>query len=58
MLTQEESTLAAEAVRIALMVFCSPGTEITVTCEQCGDNDVCEYAFDHYNTNGDCLALK
>jgi len=29
-----------------------------VTCSTCQSNDVCEYAFDAYNTNGDCLAIK
>ena len=28
------------------------------TCDTCGDNKTCEFAFDGYNTNGDCLAIK
>jgi len=28
------------------------------TCSSCGDNKTCEFAFDGYNTNGDCLAIK
>lgn len=29
-----------------------------LTCVTCGANNVCPYAFDAYNTNGDCLAQK
>ncbi len=29
-----------------------------ITCTNCPDNDVCEFAFDGYNTDGDCLADK
>lgn len=29
-----------------------------ITCTNCEVNDNCEYAFDPYNTDGDCLALK
>lgn len=28
------------------------------TCDKCPDRYTCEYAFDMYNTNGDCLANK
>lgn len=28
------------------------------TCDKCSDRYDCEYAFDMYNTNGDCLANK
>ena len=28
------------------------------TCDTCLDNKICEFAFDGYNTNGDCLAIK
>lgn len=34
----------------------SPARE--VTCEKCQYNDACEYAWDLYNTDGDCLAMK
>lgn len=30
----------------------------TTTCFDCAKNTECEYAFDAYNTNGDCLAIK
>lgn len=34
-------------------------TENTIfTCDTCPSNDTCEWAFDGYNTNGDCLAEK
>jgi hypothetical protein len=29
-----------------------------MTCFECGANKTCEWAWDHYNTNGDCLAEK
>jgi len=29
-----------------------------LTCHTCKDKDICRYAYDHYNTNGDCLAMK
>ena len=28
------------------------------TCTGCKDKKKCEYAFDQYNINGDCLAIK
>jgi uncharacterized protein (UPF0212 family) len=29
-----------------------------VTCHDCSDKYDCDYAWDAYNTNGDCLASK
>lgn len=29
-----------------------------LTCYRCSNNKTCEFAWDHYNTNGDCLWLK
>ena len=28
------------------------------TCYECLDNGICQFAFDCYNTNGDCIAAK
>ena len=28
------------------------------TCADCESVTTCKFAFDHYNTNGDCLAVK
>ena len=28
------------------------------TCNDCPDNTSCPFAFDLYNTHGDCLAIK
>lgn len=28
------------------------------TCTDCGDKNTCNLAFDPYNTDGDCLAMK
>ncbi len=33
-------------------------SQIFYTCHHCGSGDECECAFDDYNTNGDCLAIK
>ncbi len=30
----------------------------TCTCNVCRDAPICKYAYDYYNTNGDCLAEK
>lgn len=29
-----------------------------ITCDNCDINAVCIYAFDPYNTDGDCLGMK
>jgi hypothetical protein len=29
-----------------------------ITCHHCPQKDTCEYAYDLYNTDGDCLAVK
>lgn len=29
-----------------------------LTCNGCTEVDTCKYAWDYYNTNGDCLAIK
>ena len=34
------------------------GAVVEITCENCPQNGHCEFAWDHYNTNGDCLAEK
>lgn len=31
---------------------------VRLTCDGCGGSGACEWAFDTYNTDGDCLALK
>lgn len=30
----------------------------TITCDNCDSKTECEYAYDSYNTDGDCLAVK
>lgn len=32
--------------------------EINFTCDDCPAKRVCQFAFDLYNTDGDCLAEK
>ena len=69
MLTEAESKAAADQVRVALQIVNddvrksygkSPEkiAAVEVTCENCGCNDNCEFAFDLYNTDGDCLMEK
>lgn len=36
----------------------SEGEKEYMTCHRCSEKDVCEYAWDPYNTDGDCLASK
>lgn len=37
---------------------CEYGQIIKYTCNDCDDKDNCEYAFDDYCTDGDCLVIK
>ena len=40
-------------------IFDEAGCDIDdCTCNDCSDKETCIYAFDLYNTNGDCLAEK
>jgi hypothetical protein len=32
--------------------------DLLLTCEDCVANAECDFAFDPYNTDGDCLAIK
>lgn len=54
MLTTTDAQQASQKTRIAMKM----AVDEVITCETCEDNDKCEYAFDPYNTGGDCLALK
>jgi len=38
--------------------FCQYYVEIKYTCFNCTDKETCEYAFDDFCTDGDCLAIK
>lgn len=38
--------------------FRPPPDPESLTCFNCKDKDICKYANDPYNTNGDCLASK
>lgn len=53
-LPQAEAKVRANAVRRALQME----ENREVTCENCAHNANCEFAFDPYNTDGDCLAIK
>jgi hypothetical protein len=54
MLTLTEAKDKADRIRVELSLV----ADAEITCEKCEDNDNCEYAFDLYNTFGDCLAIK
>lgn len=60
MLTEHEAAAKAGRVRLDLGAIIGPGhsAEKVVTCETCPVNDGCEFAWDLYNTDGDCLAVK
>lgn len=32
--------------------------EVNYTCDKCDVKDTCEFVFDSYNTNGDCIAER
>lgn len=51
--TDEETA----AMRAACIADYGVG-EIEFSCDTCAAKNTCEYAFDQYNTNGDCLAEK
>lgn len=59
-LRDEVARKKAKATRIHLQLMCEDvvPTDIVITCETCDDNADCEFAFDAYNTEGDCLAIK
>ncbi len=54
MLNPEQSKIEADKTRKAMKM----ADDREITCQTCQDNDKCEYAFDPYNTQGDCLAMK
>jgi hypothetical protein len=60
MLSKEDSKKQAEKTRIALerVLEDVDVDNIEITCEECELNDNCEFAWDLYNTDGDCLAEK
>jgi len=40
------------------MIFEGMGEIPACTCDSCPERLVCEYAYDTYNTNGECVAEK
>jgi len=57
-LSKEHAKEHADKTRQALTVLRGEVSIDQITCEECYSNAGCEYAFDMYNTNGDCLAEK
>lgn len=53
----EEAQEKADATRVELKQA-GVTHHVEITCQECPENSSCEYAFDGYNTDGDCLALK
>ncbi len=49
--------ITANARKRMLPVIQSHG-HADFTCDRCAAANECDYAFDPYNTNGDCLAEK
>lgn len=60
MLTEAEAGRRADRMRLELATIWQTRDAVTVgvTCETCTANAECPYAFDLYNTDGDCLAEK
>ena len=63
---EEKESDRIEARRIMELIKVEKHKAITLpkkekekfTCYDCKNNDICKYAWDLYNTNGDCLASK
>jgi hypothetical protein len=53
-LTEEQ--VAEERRRLTLLN--GHPEDVVYSCDSCGGRNDCAYAFDGYNTNGDCLAEK
>jgi hypothetical protein len=59
MLSEIESKQKADQTRIELsLIVKSDCSRREITCETCDINDTCDLAWDLYNTDGDCLAIK
>lgn len=58
MLTPAEAMKAAEEVRIELRMLGHKTEGVEITCQECPHNGTCDLAWDLYNTDGDCLAMK
>ncbi len=60
-LTDEEQVrIRAESVDYAKKYPFIPlvGGDVSFTCDDCGGTAVCDWVYDLYNTDGDCLAEK
>ena len=57
MLPSTKIELKVKEFRLALQQL-GLSVDVNITCSTCACNDNCEYAWDLYNTDGDCLALK
>lgn len=49
---------ALARVRLALLPEQGLSLDTPMTCDECKDNESCQFAFDMYNTDGDCLDSK
>ena len=45
-------------LRAKTVAFHNERTDIVFTCDDCAAATECEFVFDPYNTDGDCLAEK
>jgi len=53
-----EQVFTKEAVEQMVKDELTVPTKERMTCTTCADNQTCEFAWDLYNTDGDCLAVK
>ncbi len=54
--TEDQEKAVLKSTRLHLVELDYPAGKLT--CEDCEARKRCEFAFDGYNTNGDCLATK
>lgn len=57
-LTEERKKWRSESVALMIRERLIKGTDVVFECDDCPDANKCEWAFDPYNTDGDCLATK
>lgn len=53
-----EELFTEEAIRQMADSGISVPSKESMTCSKCSESGTCEFAWDLYNTDGDCLASK
>ena len=56
---EEQKKIREEGVQdLVKLIVVDDRSKVKFTCDECTSNRTCAYAFDGYNTDGDCLAEK